>query len=70
MSKSKSVAKMSDLTYEPCLEVVLSQLVSIFRFDLPEKQEIIWRFGGITSPSVRGSNRDIPELPLRVSLVQ
>jgi len=51
------------------MKVALSQLVAAFRFEPPEKQEIVWRVGGIMTPSVKGSTTNKPELPLRVSVV-
>ncbi|KAI0033838.1 cytochrome P450 [Vararia minispora EC-137] len=51
------------------MKVVLSQLLSSFRFALPER-EIIWRQGAIITPSVKGSDSNRPQLPLRVTLVK
>jgi hypothetical protein len=51
-------------------EVALSQLIPTFRFEPSEKQEVVWRFGAIVTPSVKGSTTNKPEMPLRVSLVQ
>ncbi|KAI0055540.1 cytochrome P450 [Artomyces pyxidatus] len=45
------------------MKVVVSQLVRAFRFSLP-KTEIVWRFGGITTPSVKGSTAVGPQLPM------
>ncbi|KAI0059722.1 cytochrome P450 [Artomyces pyxidatus] len=41
------------------MKVALSQLVTEFRFS-PSKEEIVWRFGGITTPSVKGSTALAP----------
>jgi len=49
------------------MKVVLSQIIPAFRF-APSKAEIIWRFGGISSPSVKGSVESFsPKLPMIVS---
>ncbi|KAI0317187.1 cytochrome P450 [Amylostereum chailletii] len=51
------------------MKVVLSQLISVFRFELPSK-EIIWRWGNIISPSVvsnEGSHKS--SLPMKVTLI-
>ncbi|KAI0056944.1 cytochrome P450 [Artomyces pyxidatus] len=45
------------------MKVVLSQLVPAFRFSLSQT-EVIWRFGGITSPTVKGSDAVGPSMPL------
>jgi hypothetical protein len=51
-------------------EVVLSQIVSAFRF-APSKEEIVWRFGNLTSPSVKGSVKSFsPTLPVVVSRLE
>ncbi|KAI0028314.1 cytochrome P450 [Vararia minispora EC-137] len=52
------------------MKVVLSQLIPTFRFAPSETHEIVWRLGGIITPSVKGSTASKPELPLRVSLVK
>ncbi|KAG6817152.1 hypothetical protein H0H87_012113 [Tephrocybe sp. NHM501043] len=49
------------------MKVVLSTLVSQFRFFLPE-QEIVWQMTGITTPTVKGSPGR-PQLPLRMDVV-
>ncbi|KAH9056545.1 cytochrome P450 [Lactarius vividus] len=52
-----------------CMCVVLSQIVPAFRF-APTKAAIIWRFGGISSPSVEGSVHLLPpKLPIIMSRV-
>ncbi|KAG6913650.1 hypothetical protein DXG01_005327 [Tephrocybe rancida] len=48
-------------------EVVLSTLVSQFRFYPPEK-EIIWQTTTITTPTIKGS-AGRPQLPLKMELV-
>ncbi|KAI0057729.1 cytochrome P450 [Artomyces pyxidatus] len=47
------------------MKVALSQLIRSFRFS-PAKQEVVWRFGGITTPSVKGATALAPKLPLVV----
>ncbi|KAH9979522.1 cytochrome P450 [Lactifluus volemus] len=52
------------------MKVVLSQIVSAFRFS-PSKEEIVWRFGNLTSPSVKGSVKSFsPKLPVVVSRLE
>jgi len=48
------------------MKVVLSTLVSQFRFSLSDK-EINWVMSGVVTPTVKGSPQ--PQLPLRVELV-
>ncbi|KAI0059725.1 cytochrome P450 [Artomyces pyxidatus] len=50
------------------MKVVLSHLVRAFRFS-PSKTEIVWKFGGIASPSVKGSTDVRPQLPMVVERV-
>ncbi|KAI0057340.1 cytochrome P450 [Artomyces pyxidatus] len=50
------------------MKVALSQLIRTFRFS-PAKQEVVWRFGGITTPSVKGSTAIGPRLPMIVEKV-
>ncbi|KZV66368.1 cytochrome P450 [Peniophora sp. CONT] len=45
----------------------LAVLLPQFRFDLPEQQEIVWRFGITISPSVKGDKTFNPTMPLLVS---
>ncbi|KAI0059752.1 cytochrome P450 [Artomyces pyxidatus] len=47
------------------MKVALSQLLRAFRF-LPAGKEIVWRFGGITTPSVEGATAVMPQMPLAV----
>ncbi|KAH8986071.1 cytochrome P450-like protein [Lactarius hatsudake] len=57
------------LTTSLRLEVVLSQIIPAFRF-APTGAEIVWRFGIISSPSVKGSVGTFqPKLPMIVSRV-
>jgi len=50
------------------MKVALSQIVPAFRF-APAEADIIWRFGLVSSPSVKGSVESFfPKLPLLVSL--
>ncbi|KAI0312739.1 cytochrome P450 [Amylostereum chailletii] len=49
------------------MKVVLAQLLATFKFELSEK-EIFWKFGGIVTPSVKGSTAVHPSLPMKVSL--
>ncbi|KAI0059700.1 cytochrome P450 [Artomyces pyxidatus] len=50
------------------MKVVLSQLIREFRF-APSSKEIVWRFGSVTSPSVKGSTDVGPKMPLIVERV-
>ncbi|KAH8986066.1 cytochrome P450 [Lactarius hatsudake] len=51
------------------MKVVLSQIIPAFRF-APTEAEIVWRFGIISSPSVKGSVGTFhPKLPMIVSRV-
>ncbi|KAI0028311.1 cytochrome P450 [Vararia minispora EC-137] len=50
-------------------EVVLSYLIPSFRFAPSKEHEIVWRFGGLVTPCVKGSTSTKPELPLCVSPV-
>ncbi|KAH9073511.1 cytochrome P450 [Lactarius deliciosus] len=51
------------------MKVVLSQIIPVFRF-APTEAEIVWRFGIISSPSVKGSVGTFhPKLPMIVSRV-
>ncbi|KAI0061900.1 cytochrome P450 [Artomyces pyxidatus] len=45
------------------MKVALVQLVKHFRLS-PSKQEVFWRFGGISVPSVKGSSDTRPRLPI------
>lgn len=51
------------------MKVVLSQIITAFRF-APTGDEVVWRFGIITTPSVKGSV-EMPhrKLPIMVSRV-
>jgi len=51
------------------MKVVLSQLVPTFRFSLPAKKEIVWTWGGVSTPVVKGSMSAKSELPLQVSQI-
>jgi hypothetical protein len=49
------------------LEVALSQIIPAFRF-APAEADIVWRFGAIVTPSVKGSvDSFLPSLPIVVS---
>ncbi|KAH9023443.1 cytochrome P450 [Lactarius pseudohatsudake] len=51
------------------MKVVLSQIIPVFQF-APTGAEIVWRFGDISTPSVKGSVGTFhPKLPLIVSRV-
>jgi cytochrome P450 len=50
------------------MKVVLSQIIPAFRF-APTGAEMVWRFGIISTPSVKGSETFEPELPIIVSRV-
>ncbi|KAI0056907.1 cytochrome P450 [Artomyces pyxidatus] len=45
------------------MKVVLSQLVECFRFT-PTNKELVWRYAAITTPSIKGSTRVGPQLPV------
>ncbi|KAG5733846.1 Cytochrome P450 3A9, partial [Termitomyces sp. T112] len=49
------------------MKVVLSTLISQFRFYPPEK-EVVWQNSGITNPTLKDFP-EIPQLPLRMELV-
>ncbi|KAI0055542.1 cytochrome P450 [Artomyces pyxidatus] len=51
------------------MKVVLSRLISAFRFS-PSEREIVWRFGGLTTPSVKGSTVMAPQLPMILERVK
>ncbi|KAI0059721.1 cytochrome P450 [Artomyces pyxidatus] len=51
------------------MKVVLSHLIREFRFS-PSKKEVVWRFGGIVSPSLKGSNAIVPQMPVVVERVR
>ncbi|KAI0322014.1 cytochrome P450 [Amylostereum chailletii] len=51
------------------MKVVLSQLLSVFRFSEPAEKEIIWRWGAVVSPSISGDASGRSQLPMKVSLV-
>ncbi|KAI9458422.1 cytochrome P450 [Lactarius psammicola] len=49
------------------IKVALSQIIPVFRL-APTETEIVWRFGGISTPSVRGSVESFsPKLPIMIS---
>ncbi|KAI0318197.1 cytochrome P450 [Amylostereum chailletii] len=50
------------------MKVVLSQLVSAFRFAPSAKKQVEWRWGGIASPYIVGGDSSKTQLPLTVSL--
>ncbi|KAI0059669.1 cytochrome P450 [Artomyces pyxidatus] len=47
------------------MKVVLFHLVRSFRFS-PSQTEIIWKYGGLTTPSLKGSDTFGPKLPMVV----
>ena len=49
-----------------CPEIVLSMLISNFKFELPEKP-ITWNFAGISYPTM-GYTSTKPEMLLKLSL--
>lgn len=58
------VAELTSLLYA---EVALSQVVPAFRLAMSDA-EIVWRFGALLSPSVKGSVELFsPKLPIMVS---
>ncbi|VDC01051.1 unnamed protein product [Peniophora sp. CBMAI 1063] len=48
------------------LKTALAVLLPMFRFDLPQHHEIVWRFGITISPSVKGDESFNPTMPLLV----
>ncbi|KAG6813896.1 hypothetical protein H0H92_005745 [Tricholoma furcatifolium] len=50
------------------MKVVLSTLVSQFRF-YPSEKEIVWRMSGITNPTLKDSPEQ-PQLPLKIEVVE
>ncbi|KAI0054805.1 cytochrome P450 [Artomyces pyxidatus] len=50
------------------MKVVLSQLIRTFHFS-PSKAEIVWRFGPVTTPSVKGSTAVAPMMPIVVEKI-
>ncbi|KAI0048972.1 cytochrome P450 [Auriscalpium vulgare] len=51
------------------MKVVLSQLIRAFRFRPSKNSEVIWRFGGILTPSARGSTAIGPTMPMLLERV-
>jgi len=49
------------------IKAVLAQLIPAFRFSPSEKHEIVWRFGAIVTPSIKGSTTNDVQMPMRVS---
>ncbi|KAI0059680.1 cytochrome P450 [Artomyces pyxidatus] len=47
------------------MKVALSHLVRSFRFS-PSQAEIVWKYGGITTPAVKGTDTYGPKLPMVV----
>lgn len=52
------------------MKIVLSILISTFKFSLPEKTEIAWNFGAVQYPSVVGDGTGRASMPLVVGLVE
>ncbi|KAI0716340.1 cytochrome P450 [Earliella scabrosa] len=48
------------------LRIALAHLILAFEF-APSEKEIVWRLGGVASPSVKGSTSAKPELPILIS---
>jgi hypothetical protein len=58
---------LAELTGLLSAEVALSQIIPPFRFAMSDA-EIVWRFGALLSPSVKGSVELFsPKLPLMIS---
>ncbi|KAI0051370.1 cytochrome P450 [Auriscalpium vulgare] len=51
------------------MKVALSQLIPHLRFSL-SKQEVVWRFGSIVTPTVKESTSFKPQMPLLVEQIQ
>ncbi|KAI0060070.1 cytochrome P450 [Artomyces pyxidatus] len=45
------------------MKVALAQLIESFRFS-PSKEEVVWRFGPITTPSIKDSGNVVPQMPV------
>ncbi|RPD53161.1 cytochrome P450 [Lentinus tigrinus ALCF2SS1-7] len=48
------------------MRIALAHLLLSFEF-APSDKEIVWKFGGIVTPTVRGSTARKPELPVKVT---
>jgi hypothetical protein len=58
---------LANLTFFLSSEVALSRIIPTFRY-APSKDEVVWRFGSLSSPAVKGSTELLsPELPFIVS---
>jgi hypothetical protein len=68
ISKAKAFQKhLADLTGLLHAEVALSQIIPAFRVE-PTEAEVVWRFGALLSPSVKGSvELFAPKLPIMIS---
>lgn len=55
------------LTLTTLTEVVLSILISSFKFERSEKK-ILWKMSGIAAPVVEGGDSTRPSLPMIISL--
>ena len=64
--KTFVVSGAHDSLFTP--EVVLSQLIPTFAFELP-KEKIIWHHGPIMTPSTDGTTLQQPHMPLKVSVI-
>ncbi|VDB89999.1 unnamed protein product [Peniophora sp. CBMAI 1063] len=51
------------------MKMVVAALVSTFRFQPSEKEEVEWRFGNIIAPSVKGAPERSPKLPMKLSII-
>ena len=50
-------------------ELILSVLLSRFRFSIDPKNEIFWNMGGSITPIVKDSGQIEPTLPIRVTVL-
>ena len=48
--------------------IALAHLILAFEF-APSEKEVIWKLGGVVSPSVKGSTSRKPEFPVVMSRV-
>ncbi|KAI0044071.1 cytochrome P450 [Auriscalpium vulgare] len=51
------------------MKVVLSQLIRTFRVRQSKSSEVVWRMGGILTPSVKGSTTISPTMPMSLEKI-
>ena len=62
---SVRLSNVADTNSDHCVEIVLSMLVSSFKFEL-SKKPIVWNFAGVTFPAA-SLDTNSPEMNLIVS---